>query len=57
MFWIFLYVYVIGTLNDIMFAKFIDADFSDWRVHVSIALWPVTVPIALVGAMLEKDDG
>jgi hypothetical protein len=55
MFWLFLYVYTIGTLNDIMFAMSNDADFKDWRVHVSIAFWPITVPIALVAAFTEKD--
>lgn len=55
MFWLFLYIYVIGTLNDAMFAISNDADFSDWRIHVSIALWPITVPMALVAAMFMKD--
>lgn len=55
MFWLFLYVYTIGTLNDIMFAITNNADFKDWRVHVSIALWPVTVPMALVSAYWHND--
>ena len=55
MFWLFLYVYFIGTVNDIMFAISHEADLKNWRTHVSIAFWPITVPVAIVYSMFEKD--
>lgn len=57
MIWILLYVYVIGTLNDFMFAVVSeDVDLSDWRVHVNIAAWPITVPAAIIVATFFKDE-
>ena len=58
MIWILLYVYLVGVLNDFMFAvSSEDADLSDWRVHVNIALWPISVPASIVVALFMKDEG
>lgn len=56
MIWIFLYVYIIGTINDFMFAVIADADFSDWKTHLSIGLWPITVPAAILYTLWEGAD-
>ena len=53
MIWVLLYVYIIGTVNDFMMAILNDADLSDWRTHVSIALWPITVPAAIAIVVWE----
>ena len=57
MIWILLYVYLIGVLNDFMYAISLDADLTDWRVHANIALWPISVPVAVIIAMFVKDEG
>lgn len=54
--WLLLYVYVIGVVNDFMYAVNYDANLKDWRVHVNIAAWPITVPLAVVWAMFVKDE-
>ena len=54
MFWILLYLYVIGVINDIMFAISCEADFSDWRVHASIAIWPISVPYCICSVAIES---
>jgi hypothetical protein len=51
--WVFLYLYVIGTINDLMFAVNAEADLKDWKTHVGIALWPITVPAAIVVGIYE----
>lgn len=57
MIWLLLYVYVIGVLNDFMFAVTSeDADLSDWKTHVNIALWPISVPAAVVVALFMKGE-
>ena len=56
MIWVLLYVYIIGTINDFMMAVTSDADLSDWRTHVSIALWPFSVPLAIATAIWEGKD-
>lgn len=56
MIWVLLYIYVIGTLNDFMYALSHEADLSDWKMHVNIAAWPITVPAALLVAMFVKDE-
>jgi len=56
MIWFLLYLYVVGVLNDFMFAISNDADLKDWRVHVNIAAWPITVPAALIIASMSKDE-
>lgn len=48
MIWILFYLYVIGVVNDFMFAITAGADLGDWKTHVSIALWPLTVPAAII---------
>jgi len=53
MIWVLLYVYIIGTVNDFMMAIMNDADLSDWRTHASIALWPITVPLAIAVVVWE----
>lgn len=54
--WLLLYVYVIGALNDLMYATNHDADLKDWRVYLNIAAWPITVPLAIVWAMFMPDE-
>lgn len=56
MIWVLLYVYVIGTINDLMYALSNDADMSDWKMHLNIAAWPITVPAAILVAIFTKDD-
>lgn len=56
MVWLLLYIYVIGTINDFMFAVIGDADFTDWKIHASIALWPITVPAAIIYTLWEGTD-
>lgn len=57
MIWVLLYLYVVGVINDFMFAIGNDADLKDWRVHANIAAWPITVPAALIIAMTMKGEG
>lgn len=58
MIWALLYLYLIGVLNDFMFAvSSEDADLKDWRTHVNIALWPISVPAAVVVALFMKGEG
>lgn len=58
MIWVLLYVYLIGVLNDFMFAlSSEDADLSSWKTHANIAAWPITVPIAVFVATFMKDEG
>lgn len=54
MIWLLLYVYIIGTINDFMVAVMHDADLDDWKTHASIALWPITVPMAIVAVAWEN---
>lgn len=56
MIWVLLYLYVIGTINDLMYALSHEADMSDWKMHLNIAAWPITVPAAVIVAILTKDD-
>lgn len=56
MIWVLLYVYVIGTLNDFMYALNSEADLSDWKMHLNIAAWPISVPAALIVSMFLKDE-
>lgn len=53
MIWILLYLYAIGVLNDLMYAVSNDSDLKDWRVHANIAAWPLTVPLAVIYAVLN----
>jgi hypothetical protein len=55
MFWLFLYVYIIGTINDLMFAIHNEVDLKDWRTHVHVALWPLSVPLAIIVALFIRD--
>ena len=58
MIWALLYLYLVGVLNDFMFAvSSEDANLSDWKTHVNIALWPISVPAAMVVATFMKDEG
>lgn len=57
MIWILLYVYLIGVLNDFMYAISLNADLKDWRIHANIALWPFSVPVAIIIAMFMEDEG
>jgi hypothetical protein len=54
MIWVLLYIYVIGTINDLMFAVIADADMSDWKTHVTIAFWPISVPVAIGYTIWEQ---
>lgn len=54
--WVLLYLYVIGVLNDFAYALSADADLKDWKVHVNIAAWPISVPLAIAYAIFTKDD-
>jgi len=54
MIWLLLYVYIMGTVNDFMIAVLHDADLDDWKIHASIALWPITVPMAIVAVAWEN---
>jgi hypothetical protein len=57
MIWVLLYLYLIGVLNDFMFAvSSEDVDLSDWKAHVNIAAWPITVPAAIIVALFFKDE-
>jgi len=56
MIWLLLYVYLIGVLNDFMYAMSSEADLKDWKMHVNIAAWPITVPAALIVAMFMKEE-
>jgi hypothetical protein len=53
MFWLFLYLYLIGAFNDALFAHSSGADFKDWKTHVNVALWPLFVPAALIVSLVE----
>ena len=53
MIWVLLWLYIIGTFNEILFASSVDVDMSDWKNHLIIALWPVTVPAAMITAAYE----
>lgn len=58
MIWLLLYVYLIGVLNDFMFALSSDeSDLSSWKTHLNIAAWPITVPMAVFVAMFMRDEG
>lgn len=58
MIWVLLYLYLVGVLNDFMFAiSSEDADLTDWKVHANIAAWPITVPAAVIVAMFMKGEG
>ena len=57
MIWVLLYLYVVGIINDFMFAVGNEADLTDWKVHANIAAWPITVPAALIIALTMKDEG
>lgn len=56
MIWVLLYVYVIGAFNDFMYAVNAEADLSDWKMHLNIAAWPITVPAAILVALFSKGD-
>jgi hypothetical protein len=56
MIWVLLYVYLIGVLNDFLYASSVEADLTDWKMHVNIAAWPITVPAAIIVAAFFKDE-
>lgn len=60
MIWIILWLYIIGTVNEFLFAVTADVDTSRWQSHLAVALWPITVPAAILytvyETMLGKDD-
>lgn len=55
MIWVLLYVYIMGIVNDFMYAVSNDMDTRDWRVHLNIAAWPITVPLAVVYAIFHAE--
>lgn len=60
MVWVILWLYIVGTMNELLFAFTTDVDTTRWQNHVVIALWPITVPLAMLTAAYEiitdKDD-
>jgi|SanBayMetagenome_1026888.scaffolds.fasta_scaffold17643_3 hypothetical protein len=56
MIWVLLYIYVIGTLNDFMYAVNAEADLTDWKMHLNIAAWPITVPAAILVSIFSKEE-
>ena len=56
MIWVLLYVYIIGTLNDFMYAVNAEADLTDWKMHLNIAAWPITVPAAILVSIFSKEE-
>lgn len=60
MIWVLLWLYIIGTVNEFLFAVAADVDVGRWQSHVIIALWPITVPAAMLlmcyEVMTGKDD-
>lgn len=60
MIWILLWLYIMGTLNEFLFAIAAGVDVNRWQSHMLIALWPITVPASMLLAGYElltgKDD-
>ena len=53
MVWIILWLYIIGTLNEFLFAMSVNVDIDRWQSHLLIALWPITVPASMLLAGYE----
>lgn len=56
MFWIVLWLYVVGALNDLFSAVNAGADLKKTRTHIDIALWPITVPFWMIVAVIYGDE-
>lgn len=55
MVWLFLYLYFVGAVNDLLMTYASEeVDMSDWATHVNILLWPITVPASIVIAIIAS---
>lgn len=57
MIWVLLWFYIMGALNEFLFASVNGVDLSRWQNHVMVALWPITVPAAFALATYESITG
>ena len=57
MIWVILWLYIVGTFNEFLFAVTSDVDMARWQSHLVVALWPITVPAAMLYTAYEIMTG